>query len=198
MFVTGKSLDEVKTYAGRVDAQVDSIHDDVLRYAIKKWGPSGFAATYTLKQQDDFLRDKSSWESWKKWRDLWKAKKAEVDDSWFGSDDRYAEVEKFDLEAKAWRKTWNDRGYYLGAPTTVEVTVDKEGKEVLSHPDVPALGMPNLTNVLIASVVVAGLGVGSYAFFKKRRQVQTSKAMAELTPSARNELAIYQFTRRGR
>lgn len=197
MFTTGKSLDEVKTYANRVDAQVESIHQDVLRYATKKWGTDGFAASYTLKDQDNFLRDKSAWESWKRWRDTWKTKKADVDGSWFGSDDRYAEVEKFDLEGKAWRKTWNDRGYYLGAPTTVEVTVDKEGKEILSHPDVP-FGTMNLdwSSILLASVVVAGVGAGSYVYFKKKKQASMSRAMAELSPAARRELAIYQLTGR--
>lgn len=198
MFITGKSLEEVKTYAGRVDAQVDSIDADVLRYAIKKWGPSGFAASYTLQQQDNFLRDKSSWEDWKRWRDLWKAKKADVDDSWYGSDDRYTEVEKFDLESKAWRKVWNDRGYYLGAPTTVEIVKDKEGNEKLSHPDVP-LGTTAIdwSTVLLASVFVAGVGAGSYVYFKKKKDNRRpSMAMAELSPSAMRELAIIRSTRR--
>lgn len=184
MFTTGKSLEEVKTYAERVDAQVNSIDADVLRFAKKKWGPDGFAASYTAAQRESFLRDKSSWEGWKRWRDLWKAKKADIDSSWYGSDDRYAEIEKFDVEAKAWRKKWNDLGYYLGAPTTAEVKKDAEGKDLISHPDVPG-GDMDMMNVALISLTVAALGLGSYAFFKKRKKTRlASNAMAEMNSVA--------------
>ena len=186
MFETGKSIDEVKTYANRVDAQVNAIHDDVFRQAKLKWGPDGFAATVTSKQIGNFTRDKSSWEDWKRWRDLWKAKKADVDDSWFGSDDRYTEIEKFDVEAKAWRKKWDDLGYYLGAPTTAEVQKTKDGGEKVVHPDVEPPGPKGLSmgNILLimGGAVVLGGGVGYY--MKKQRKT-SSMPSASFSEGAR-------------
>lgn len=120
MHSTGKDIEDVKAYANSVDSSVDRIQGDIIRLATAKWGPGLFASSVATQKQADAIRsERAMYAEWTKWRDAWKVKKAEVDSSWIGTDDRYNEIGAYENAANAWGKKWRD--LYAAYPTAASV-----------------------------------------------------------------------------
>ncbi len=162
---------DVREYAKKVDAQVNSLERDIMAYIITKWGPNGLSATVTADKLEDKKADYVFYHDWSDFRDSWKAMKQDIDDSYFIvlSANKYREVEKYDVDVKAWREKFAEKGIKVNAPPlTTGGTIP--GVTAPTNPAAPGyepgtVGGFNLSKIgtdLLKIGAIAGIGLIAY------------------------------------
>lgn len=150
---------QVRTYASRVDAQIESLQSDLLRSKIALTDPA-FASSWA-----------SFYVGWKKYKD-------DIDNSSFiiMSANAYRDVEKYDVDAQAWRKQFEARNVPLSAPPLTQ------GAAI---PGITAPTNPNVETTSLAGEVAGGLvksllvvGAGYLAFNFLLGRIERASRMA--------------------
>lgn len=158
---------DVRLYAGRVDAQVTSLDRDLKAYLGSKWGPfsEGMPKAPTNdKETADKSADIVFYYDWANFRDAWYAVKADIDNTSLIilSANKYREIEKYDVDTKAWRQKLTAKGVSVNAPATTDPgTVP--GVIAPTNPDAPGHEPGTVGGINVGKVGMDILKIGAIA-----------------------------------
>jgi hypothetical protein len=173
---------DVRLYAGRVDAQITGLDNDLRASFRAKYGPSGLGGTAVdnaaLAEQKS---DKAFYDSWSPFLLAWQQTKRDIDESFFIvlSANKYREVEKYDVDSQAWRARIAKRGVHLNTPPLTQGGAIP-GITAPQNPDVPQ--QESLAGAIVGDLVraslIAGAGYLAFQFISKKIKERGSAAPA--------------------